>query len=338
MTQPASPAARGPRPGDGASRIVRAALTCGLVIALTPPAIALAQSSRDKARAIAGDPPAATQRLVLADLPRPAGKRVALFDGRSLAGWEPWLGYADPAVTYHPNPKARPIGTSRDTSDDFAVKRIDGKPAIWVKGLSWGALTHRADLRDYHLRLQFKWGERTWAPREKQPRNNGLLYHTHGKPGEVYGTWQPSLEFEIMKGSVGMFLPVGPALRARTNVAFDPALTWPHLRYRTEGREVETVNGSPTWAIEAASDAERPVGEWSTLDLYVVGDRAIHVVNGVPVAEVRDLAVIASDGSRQPLTHGKIQLQSEGAETWFRAITVTPIRRLPRIVVATTYR
>ena len=58
----------------------------------------------------------------------------------------------------------------------------------------------------------------------------------------------------------------------------------------------------------------------------------MHVVNGVPVGEVHDLATIGPDG-RQPLTHGRIQLQSEGAETWVRAITVEPITTLPKIVV-----
>ena len=94
------------------------------------------------------------------------------------------------------------------------------------------------------------------------------------------------------------------------------------------------INRTPTWNVEGASDAERPAGEWNTLDLYVLGDRAIHLVNGVPVAELSGLATIAPDGSRQPLTHGHIQFQSEGAETWFRDITVEPIRALPRIVVA----
>jgi hypothetical protein len=111
-------------------------------------------------------------------------------------------------------------------------------------------------------------------------------------------------------------------------------LAEPHLRYRAGGREIDIVNGTPTWNVEAATDAERPIGAWNTLDLYVVGDRAVHVVNGVPVAEVHDLATIAPDGTRRPLTHGQIQLQSEGAETWFRAITVEPITSLPKIVVA----
>ena len=310
------------------------AMNRAMLAALLMPAAALAQDSAERARAIAGVAPAAAQRLTIADLPVPAGKAIALFDGRTLSGWQPWLGFADPAVTYKSSPGSAPIGTGRDTSGDFAVRQIDGAPAIWVKGETWGSLVHRADLRDYHLRLQYRWGAKTWAPREHQPQNNGLLYHSHGTPGEVFGTWRPSVEFEIMNGSTGMIVTVGTRVRARTTVAFDPSLIAPHLRFRMGGREIDMINGTPTWNVEAASDAERPVGEWNTLDLYVLGDRAVHVVNGVPVAEVRDLATVSPDGTRRPLTHGHIQLQSEGAETWFRAITVEPIRALPRIVVA----
>jgi len=305
-----------------------------LLALLGAPLIASAQDSRDTARDLAGPPPSAPQRLTLADVPRPAGKALHLFDGHSLAGWQPWLGYADPAVTYRRDPGSVPIGVSRDTSGDFAVREIDGASAIWVKGQTWGSLVHRADLRNYHLRLQFKWGPQTWAPRERAPRNNGLLYHSFGQAGEVFGTWRPSVEFEIMTGSTGMLVTVGTKVRARTSVSFDPSLIAPHLRFRVGGKEIEMVNGTPTWNVEAATDAERPIGEWNTLDLYVLGNHAIHVVNGVPVAEVRDMASIAPDGARVPLTHGHIQLQSEGAETWFRAISVEPIRSLPRIVLA----
>ena len=303
-----------------------------LLALLLVPMVAVAQDSLQQAREIAGDPPSAPQRLALADVPAAAGRPVSLFDGRSLHGWAPWLGYADPSRTYQARAAEAPVGTTRDTSGDFGVRNVDGQPAIWIKGETWGSLVHSADLRDYHLRLEYKWGTKTWAPRASEPPNNGLLYHTHGTPGEVFGTWQPSAEFEIMKGSTGMIVMVGTKVRAQTSAAFDPRLIAPHLRFRVGGRTVEMVNGTPTWNVEGANDVERPIGEWNTLDLYVLGDRAVHVVNGVPVAEVRGLAVIGPDGIRRPLTHGKIQLQSEGAETWFRRITVEPIRSLPRIV------
>ena len=307
--------------------------TCALFFACVSPVTVFAQSSIEQAQAIGGEPATRQQRLILADLPRAVGKTVTLFDGRSLKDWRPWLGYADPALTYS-DPDSKPIGVRRRDNGDFAVRQIDGGPAIWIKGETWGSLVHRADLRDYHLRLQYKWGAKTWAPRDRQPPNNGLLYHSHGTPGEVFGTWQPSMEFEIMKGSTGMAVVVGSKVRSRTTVTSDPTIIAPHLRFRVGGRPIDMINGTPTWNVEAATDAERPIGQWNTLDLYVLGNRAVHVVNGVPVAEVRDIAVIAPDGTRQPLTHGNIQLQSEGAETWFRSITVEPIRSLPTIVVA----
>ena len=40
------------------------------------------------------------------------------------------------------------------------------------------------------------------------------------------------------------------------------------------------------------------------------------------------------DGKRVPLTRGRIQLQSEGAETFFRNIVLTPIKAMPKVVVA----
>lgn len=303
-----------------------------VLLLMSVPALALAQSSTEQARATAGEPASMPQRLTLVDVPLPMGKATQLFDGHSLTGWMPWLGYADPAITYRATSLDKPIGISRDTSGDFAVRQVDGGPAIWVNGKSWGSLVHRADLANYHLQLQFKWGKRTWAPRETEPPNNGLLYHTHGSPGEVFGTWRPSVEFEIMKGSTGMIVMVGTKTRANAEVSFDPSLIAPHLRFRVGGRTVDMANGTATWNVEAAADAERPAGEWNTLDLYVLGDRALHVVNGVPVAEIRDIATIAADGVRRPLTHGQIQLQSEGAETWFRNIYVEPIQSLPRIV------
>lgn len=291
---------------------------------------AVAQGSPEQTRTAT----APIQRLRLVDIPSAAGPQRILFDGRGLADWDGWLGYPDPSVTYRDAPGAAPIGTARPGQQDFAVRTVDGAPAIWVKGETWGSLVHKADLRDYHLRLQFKWGTRRFAPRLTEPQNNGLLYHTHGQPGAVFGTWSPSVEFEIMRGSTGMVVMVGKQLRGRTNVITDPRLIAPQLRYRPGGREVDMINGTATWNVEAATDAERPTGEWNTLDLYVVGDRAVHVVNGVPVAQIRDLATIGPDGTRVPLTHGRIQLQSEGAETWFRAITVEPIKTLPRIVAA----
>jgi hypothetical protein len=270
--------------------------------------------------------PAAAADLALTDVPKAAGPATSLFNGHDLSDWNAWLGYADPALTYK-RPPVAPLGASPLAAEIFKVVVEDGRPAIYVNGKTWGSLVHKGDFRDYHLRLQYKWGKGRWVPRETQAPNNGLLYHSHGAPGLVWGTWSQSVEFEIMTGSIGMVVPVGEAISATTNAVDDPALIPPKLRFAPNGRVQTTKGGTANWNVEAYSDAEKPTGEWNTLDLYVLGDRAIHVVNGVPVMEVRDLK---ADG--RPLTHGAIQLQSEGAETFFRDIVLEPITSLPKVV------
>lgn len=74
-------------------KVLSVALACDAATGAT------AQSSTEQARAVAGDAPAAAERLTLIDEPRTTGPARALFNGRDLADWEGWLGYADRAVT-----------------------------------------------------------------------------------------------------------------------------------------------------------------------------------------------------------------------------------------------
>jgi hypothetical protein len=270
--------------------------------------------------------------LVLADIPEAAGPSVALFNGQDLKDWDAWLGYADPAQTYK-RPPIAPLGATAKSAEMFKVVIEDGRPALYVNGAVWGSLVHRGDFQNYHLRLQYKWGKGRWAPREKEAPNNGLLYHTHGAPGVVWGTWSQSVEFEIMTGSVGMVVPVGETIAVEVEGVEDPTLIAPKLRYVPGGRPLTAKGGTANWNVEASNDVEKPAGEWNTLDLYVVGDRALHVVNGTPVMEVR-----AMTANGKPLTHGAIQLQSEGAETFFRDMVLTPIKTLPRVVAKSLRR
>jgi hypothetical protein len=270
-------------------------------------------------------PDAPRPGLILTEAPKAVGPATVLFNGKDLKDWDAWLGYPDPALTYK-RPPIAPIGATAQSADIFKVVVEDGRPALYVNGKTWGSLIHKGDFQNYHLRLQYKWGKGRWPPRETQAPNNGLLYHSHGAPGAVWGTWSQAVEFEIMTGSIGMVVPVGEAISAATTVVDDPALIAPKLRFAPGGQAKVVKGGTADWNVEAYSDAEKPMGEWNTLDLYVLGDHAVHVVNGVPVMEVRDLK---ADGL--PLTHGAIQLQSEGAEAFFRDIVLEPINALPKL-------
>lgn len=316
-----------------------------LALATVPGAAAAQQSAPDgsspeEQAVIANDPPYNPQTLVLADLPKSRGAPVRLFNGRNLDGWDSWLGYADARETYG-QPKGPPIGLNHDTGGVFRVDSVDGRPAIHVSGKVWGGLITRRSYRDYHLHLQFRWGEHAWFP---MPRNNGVLYHSHGNYGAFFGTWMSAIEFEIVPHSVGMLLAVGDSkgthsfrtvdwrVGAKVEVGQDRTMPYPFRRYMAGGRLSPLQ--MPAFNVEAASDAEKPLGQWNTLDIYTLGDRSIHVVNGVPVMAASGLTTTEGTGKPHPLVQGRIQLQSEGAETWFRDITITPIARLPRIAIA----
>lgn len=302
--------------------------TFGLAL-LTALSAASAQTNDDQMRVLADDPPYVAQTLRLEDVPEPAGPAVSLFNGRDLDDWEAWLGYEDPSLTYTA-PPVEPIGaTGKGTM--FKVVEEDGAPALYVNGETWGSLVHNRDFSDYHLSLEYKWGDTRYAPRLDLPHNNGLLYHSGGEPGAVFGTWMPAVEFEIMLGSVGMVVPVGTHIGVKTETAGDMSIIYPHRRYMMGGREISVEQ--PAWNVEAATDAEKPVGTWNRLDLYVLGDKAVHVVNGVPVMVLHDLSITdPKTGQKRPLTSGRIQFQSEGAETYFRNIMVEPITALPKVV------
>ena len=63
------------------------------------------------------------------------------------------------------------------------------------------------------------------------------------------------------------------------------------------------------------------------------GDTSIHVVNGVVMMILYNQKQLDND-QILPLTRGKIQIQSEGAEVFYRQIKVEPIDRLPADLVS----
>jgi hypothetical protein len=80
-------------------------------------------------------------------------------------------------------------------------------------------------------------------------------------------------------------------------------------------------------------DGENQTGQWNTLDLYTHGDTSIHVVNGKIVMILYHNRQL-ENGKVIPLTRGKIQIQSEGSEVYFKHIQIQPIERLPADLVS----
>jgi len=244
---------------------------------------------------------------------------IQLFNGRDLEGWDVWLG--------KPRGQKKPIGLNNDTKKVFTVVEMDGNPAIRISGEVPGAITSKKEFEDYHLRVEFKWGEKNW--RENFPRDGGLLFHCVGPHGVQGGAWMESLECEVMAGHCGDYYGVyGPT--ADITVA-------PEMKklsyYRDRAFNVYQKGGKNTIVrkgnrVLIGKDYEKPHGEWNTIDYLTVGGTSVYLVNGHITMVVKN-ARRTVDGKEVPLTRGKLQVISEWSELYYRTIALRPLKDIP---------
>lgn len=247
---------------------------------------------------------------------------ISLFNGKDLQGLYTWLedtGREDPRRV-------------------FFVQ--DGILAI--SGDGWGGIATEAEYRDYHLTVEFKWGDRTWGRREKSARDSGILLHCIGPDGGYGGQegkpgpWMTSIECQIIEGGVGDLLVVGgkdeegapiPAsLTAEVEPDRDGEPCWSRggsKKTIASGR-VNWFGRDPDWKDEVGFrgklDVESPHGEWTRVECDCDGDRVTILVNGQIVNEAERLVPSA----------GKILLQTEGAEIFIRKFELRPIDERPK--------
>lgn len=212
-----------------------------------------------------------------------------------------------------------PMGLGKDPKRVFSVVEEGGEPVLRISGEIYGGLTSRESFGNYHLRLDFRWGDRKWEPRLEQKRDSGLLYHGHGEHGAFWKVWKSCLELQIQESDLGDFIPLppssGPSALVRGgerggNWHFDPA--------SDEARRCRDYT-------HASAEPDQPHGEWNRIELYAVGSTAVHVVNGEVVMVVEE----AQDAAGQPLVEGQLQIQSEAAECAYRGIEIRAIEEFP---------
>ena len=76
-------------------------------------------------------------------------------------------------------------------------------------------------------------------------------------------------------------------------------------------------------------ELDAPHGEWNHLEIYVIGNDAVHLVNGKVVMVVENAM---NPETNKPLTEGQIQIQSEAAECYYKQFTITPIKAFPKAI------
>ena len=221
-----------------------------------------------------------------------------------------------------------PLGLNNDPLNVFSTVEIDGETVLKISGQIYGAVSTKKEYENYHLRMMYKWGPGRYAPRADKPRDSGILYHCQDPQGAFWNCWMQSQEFQVQNGDSGDYYTIagtGMDIRARKIVkpdakydiyVYDPKGEYKHFKSGEDGR------------CRKNTDYEKP-DVWNQLDLVCIGDKSYHIVNGKVAMVLERSVVYNEDDIATPLTKGKIQLQSEGAEVYYKDIEIRSVSELP---------
>lgn len=247
-----------------------------------------------------------------------------LFDGKSLEGWDKFL--------------ADGYGLNNDPKNVFSVSEVDGKGAIHVSGEIYGAVTTKDEFENFHLKLKFKWGQKKWPARANVGRDSGILYCCVGPHGAGSGAWMRSVECNIMERATGQWWSVAGAIVDVEGKLITPEME-PWVPYKKESageRNIVYLRGTPLMTVDASKgitppfDAEKYDGAWNDVEVYFWGGNCVHILNGrVNMILVNPRYEDSKTKKVDSLRRGKIQLQSEAAEVFYRDIQIREIDALP---------
>ncbi len=205
---------------------------------------------------------------------------------------------------------------------------------LQVTGKGFGYFRTREAYRDYHLVLEYKWGQKTWSKRADRARDCGLLLHSHGPDGSFGGAWISCIQAQMLEGSMGDI----NVLRGKTKEGklIPTSLTcevekttgghrWKKggtpVTFPPTGKSVASIrwkDRDPDWkdvkGFRGRRDVDNPVGEWNRMEVICDGTSYRILLNGILVNEGREASPAA----------GFIGIQNEWAECFIRRLELWP--------------
>lgn len=232
-----------------------------------------------------------------------------LFNGKDLEGWSIVLQDADPGQD----------PTHVITVEDGAVHAYAPHPH--GSKAPMGYIGTKESYGDYHLRLEYRWGRKQFAPRFLYKPDAGVYYH-HVTADAI---WPQALQFQVELHDTGDLLTVG-AIRLDTTV--DPASKtdeWQQFLPAASGGVPITQGGKGVSYTRRLDNQERE--GWNRIDLICRGDQSAQLVNGRLVNRAHSIQQQdPADPNRWlPLTRGRILLEFEATEIFYRGMALRPL-------------
>jgi hypothetical protein len=240
-----------------------------------------------------------------------------LFNGKDLSNWDIWLrapNMTDYNDTSRIGPEQPNIGLNSDTQTVFTVKN----GLINISGAVWGAITTKEEYGNYHLRFTTQWGEKKYFPKDKSPRDGGVLFHCTGEFNYAFQCWMRSMEMQVQEGEIGDFFNVGGGV-AEFQVKEKVKTIYNETADQYDPRQPLVRHPGRVWR---SGNFESPKGEWTTSELVARHSDAVFICNGFVVNRLFN--IYRQDLGEQ-VTKGKLQFQSESAEHFYKNIEIRPV-------------
>jgi len=198
-----------------------------------------------------------------------------LFNGKNLDGWYSFL-------------------TSKGKNNDPEKVFLTEDSLLHISGKEFGYIATEKEYTNFHLVVEFKWGVKKYSPRDADTtkRDNGICYYMPA--GAKDTVWPVSIECQVQEGDVGDIWLIG-----NTTMMVDGK--------RTESKDYNRVIKK--------RNAEKPNGEWNTVEIIANKGKITYLVNGV----------VVNEGEDPSIQKGKILIQSEGAEIYYRKIEIAEL-------------
>ena len=244
-----------------------------------------------------------------------------------LTRWDNYLSYKFEPGYDGSKPSVDPIGLNQPKGDDvFSTLEDNGNTILRISGEVYGSIITQDEYSNYHLKLKVKWGDIKWNPRKELLKDSGILYHSVGPHGaEYWRSWMQGQELQIMEGHMGDYW--SQATSAMDVRAYTPEYIMNPIGSTDQPFLSVGHNEDVKGLVIRSDNHESKAGEWTELELISFEGQSLHIVNGHVVMVLKN-SRYEKNGKTVPLTAGKIQLQSEAAEVFYKEIKIRKIQTL----------
>jgi hypothetical protein len=237
-----------------------------------------------------------------------------LFNGNDLTGWYTFL------QKHGKGSDPDHIITIEDGAIHLYKHTEEGSPVVM------GYIATEREYGNYHLRFQYRWGNKKFQPRLALKRDAGVYYHIIG-PDQV---WPQALQFQVEQTNVGDLIALyGMQVETSSDPKTLEAEMPTYLPPRDGGHPRVMGGKGIAYQKHLKGDFERD--EWNTADVIVRPDTVTHMLNGEIINRAMNIRVVdpSSPGGTRPITRGRIALEIEAAEIFFRNVEIKSLDARP---------